>query len=754
MTESIQFETDKNVKDNCEASLNKNGRSKNGSDSRILLTGVFGPFAQDDEYGSRKVNPMELYHNQVTRVQGPFSLRMFHRTLGLMMIEANIDAPCTLLDFPTLDRFVTEITTRTYDIIGISGISPNVGKVKKMCEEIRGHQPNATIVVGGHVTNVEGLDRIIDADYMCRGDGIRWFRNFLGQDVDAPIMHPTSLSGFGTRIMGIPVSEKNMAAVLIPSVGCPVGCNFCCTSALFGGKGKSVSFYDTGDELFSVLLHLEKKLKAHSFFVMDENFLLYKKRALRLLELMEQHNKSWSFYIFSSARALQSYTMEQLIKLGISWVWLGLEGKDSKYSKLDGVDTFALVREFQDNGIRVLGSTIIGMEEHTPENINDAIDYSVRHDTDFHQFMLYTPMPGTPLYEEQKKNQTLLSEEECPAADVHGQERFNYKHRHIRDGQEKHYLLRAFEQDFEINGPSLARIARTTLAGWKKYKNHPDRRIVRRFKSDRGGLGSAYAGCVWAMTRWYRDDMRMRKKTASILNDLYMEFGFPTRILAPVIGTFLRFTLRKEAKRLEQGWTYEPRMIYEKNARALELEKKKFPIPGFRIQKIKLPAYDLSTVMKNCTDQMEEVRLRIQEIRDKVGEQIAHVSEQIHVKSEPAREQMLHLRTNFSEKRDQAGEQVTQVYENMMKRYESAKEEITRIQTQMNERNELAREELIRLRKQMKKKYKNARKQIDQMFEQIIEKYSQAREQIDFACDQAGEQIRYMITQLQEAECL
>ena len=54
-----------------------------GRRARILLTSVFGPYAQDDEYGSRTINPMELYHNQVTRVQGAFSLRMFHRSLAL-----------------------------------------------------------------------------------------------------------------------------------------------------------------------------------------------------------------------------------------------------------------------------------------------------------------------------------------------------------------------------------------------------------------------------------------------------------------------------------------------------------------------------------------------------------------------------------------------------------------------------------------------------------------------------------------------
>ena len=43
-----------------------------GSRARVLLTRVFGPYAQDDEYGSRVINQMELYHNQVTRVQGAF----------------------------------------------------------------------------------------------------------------------------------------------------------------------------------------------------------------------------------------------------------------------------------------------------------------------------------------------------------------------------------------------------------------------------------------------------------------------------------------------------------------------------------------------------------------------------------------------------------------------------------------------------------------------------------------------------------
>jgi len=306
---------------------------------------------------------------------------------------------------------------------------------------------------------------------------------------------------------------------------------------------------------------------------MDENFLLHRKRALRLLELMEQHKKNWALFVFSSARVLQSYTIEQLVGLGISWVWMGLEGKESTYQKLKNVDTRSLVRHLQSHGIRVLGSSIIGLENHTPDNIGQIIDYAVSPDTDFHQFMLYTPIPGTPLYEKHRQEGTLLSEEEMPSADTHGQYRFNYRHRHIYNGFEEHYLLDAFRRDFEVNGPSLARLIRTFLAGWERYKDHPNRRIRDRFAWEVKPLRTTYTGAVWAMRKWYRHNDRMMKKMESLLKDLYKTFGLLTRIAAPVIGRYVYYTIKREEQRLARGWTYEPGTFYEKNVAAIALEQ-------------------------------------------------------------------------------------------------------------------------------------------------------------------------------------
>src|SRR5215468_7507367 len=114
-------------------------------------------------------------------------------------------------------------------------------------------------------------------------------------------------SSFGFRLMGLPAPPGggDPAATVIPSVGCPMGCNFCTTSAFFGGKGKHFHFFQTGDELFQVMCDLERSMRVHSFFVMDENFLLHRPRALDLLDRIRAHGKSWELYLFSSANAIR-----------------------------------------------------------------------------------------------------------------------------------------------------------------------------------------------------------------------------------------------------------------------------------------------------------------------------------------------------------------------------------------------------------------------------------------------------------------
>ena len=458
-----------------------------------------------------------------------------------------------------------------YDIVGISSIIVNVGKAREMCRMVRKLSPGSTIVVGGHVAAIPGIETMIDADHIVRGDGIAWMRSFLGEDETAPIRHPEIVSGFGGRTMGLrlPQDKGNTAATIIPSVGCPMGCNFCTTSAFFGGKGKFLNFYDTGDELYAVMAEMEAKLKVRSFFMMDENFLLHKRRAMELLAHMKQAGKAWSLYVFSSANAIGQYSMRELVELGISWVWMGLESPRSSYIKLHGADTLTLTRELRRHGIKVLGSTIVGLEHHTPENIHGEIEHAVAHDTDFHQFMLYTPVPGTPLFAEMTAQGRMR--EGVALADIHGQHEFNFRHAAISKEDSKRFLDEAFRRDFERNGPSIYRICRTTLEGWRRYKNDPDPRVRARFAWEARSLGSGYAASLRAMEKYLRPtNAAVSEQIRALRQEVGREFGWLSRVASRALGPVVLWSARREARKLAQGHTYEPQTIVERRNWTLE----------------------------------------------------------------------------------------------------------------------------------------------------------------------------------------
>jgi radical SAM superfamily enzyme YgiQ (UPF0313 family) len=524
------------------------------------LSSVFGPYAQDDAFGSRSINPMELYHNQVTKAQGAFSIRRFHRSWGILMIQENISAPCTVLDFPSREEFARELRAHRYDIVGLSSIVVNVGKVREMCRMVREISPGTTIVVGGHVSAIDGIEDMIDADEIVKGDGIAWMREYLGEDPAAPVRHPALDSGFDLRVMGVRIPNRlDASATIIASMGCPLGCNFCTTSAFFGGKGKMLNLYSTGAELYRVMEEAEASRGVQSFFIMDENFLLQKRRAMELLDLMNAAGKSWTLHIFSSANAIAKYRHEELVELGIASIWIGLESPQSRYAKLAGADTVKLASELRAHGIVLLGSTIIGLEHHTPENITAEIEHAVAHDTDLHQFMLYTPVPGTPLYREMREQGRLL---DVDLADIHGQEAFNFRHAAISREESRSFLDWAFQRDFERNGPSLFRICRTSFAGWMRHKDHPNPRVRQRIHREARVLRHAYAASLWAMERRLRDtNAAVADRVRALRQELEREFGIVAALASRLLGPLLSWTSAREERRYARGKSYNPGVI-------------------------------------------------------------------------------------------------------------------------------------------------------------------------------------------------
>ena len=444
---------------------------------RILLAGVFGPFGVDDAFG-RKENIMELFHNQVTREQALASFRFQHRSFGLYFLAENVDADVTVLDFPSRQRFEKEVA-KGYDIVGISFIAPNFVKAQEMAKIVRRRAPEATIILGGHGAAIEGVEKLIDCDHVVKGEGIRWLRRFLGQNPDAPFSHPALPSTERTRIFGVPV-PGTAASLLVPGVGCVNACKFCCTSHFFGKA--YTSYLSTGKELFETARQIADRRGTSEFFVMDENFLKDRERALDLVAEMERHERFFEFQVFSSAEAITAFGLDNLERLGVTFIWIGVESSSTEgnFAKNEGIDARALVKELRDRGIIVLASGILCAEHHTEDNIGKEIDFMVELESDFVQFMHLTSLPTTALYLDHKRRGLLR--EDLPYEEWHGQNRINFRHPHFTEERADYWLRFAFGEDYRRNSSSMTRVLDTTMRGYDRLHALKDRSPVLEFR--------------------------------------------------------------------------------------------------------------------------------------------------------------------------------------------------------------------------------------------------------------------------------
>jgi len=442
---------------------------------KLLLASVFGPYGVDDEYG-KKENKMELFHNQVTREQGIFSYRFNHGSQGLHFLAENIDMPSAVLDFPTFRRFKQELK-KGYDYIGISFIIPNFKKAKAMARAIRELSPKSKIILGGHGVNIPNIESMIDHDFICKGEGVSFLRRLFEEKIDKPIRHPLAYSSFNRQVMGAPWAPDS--GILITGLGCANKCRFCATSHFFGNY---IPYLKTGQDIFEVCCRYEDEMGISDFGVLDENFLKMKDRALELLELMEKNDRHFNFSIFSSAETLKDIgDLDILVRMGVTFVWIGVESKKAIYAKNKNTDFQFLFMELRKRGISVLASSILFTEEHDKNTIWEDVDFVTSLNPDYLQFSPLGPIPGTALYDEYEKQGKVIKN--IPYESQHGQGKIWFHHDHFSRDESENFLRLAFEIDYNRNGASLLRAIKTTLGGYLYCRQHPDERIRSRSRN-------------------------------------------------------------------------------------------------------------------------------------------------------------------------------------------------------------------------------------------------------------------------------
>jgi hypothetical protein len=155
-------------------------------------------------------------------------------------------------------------------------------------------------------------------------------------------------------------------------------------------------------------LPLKKRTKTRDYLIIEEDFLLNKKRVDELAGYTKKELENpVLFACFGAADSIMQYDFKELAAMGLECVWLGVESPKKDYKKLKGIDLKHLISSLHDHGILTIASMVLGYDFHTEESIWEDIDYMLSLESTFNQFMLYTPLPGTPLFKRAAREGTI-----------------------------------------------------------------------------------------------------------------------------------------------------------------------------------------------------------------------------------------------------------------------------------------------------------------------------------------------------------
>ncbi|MEO8033116.1 MAG: hypothetical protein ABI837_01705 [Acidobacteriota bacterium] len=443
---------------------------------RVLLTSICRPLGE--RYGDAPSVGYELLYGQVTRGQGLFSPRANHIQFSAEYIAESIEAPVTTLHYPSRRELIRELE-RGYDYVGVSFVLSTFHRMKELVALVREHSPHTKVILGGYGTVLSDDELTPWSDFICREEGVAFMRRLLGEDAERPHKHPVVISRL--RIFGREVSRTGM---VFGGLGCPNGCDFCCTSHFF--KRKHIKLLPTGRALFDAIQRYQQLEPGMGIVIIDEDFLLNRRRAMELRDCVLESGKPLSIFAFASIKAISQYHVNELLEMGIDGLWIGYEGTRSGYAKQEGRPVPQLFRELRDHGISLLTSMIVGLPYQTPEIIEEEMDGLLALEPTLCQFLIYGPTPGTPFYEQVMKegrlHRDLAEDRETYYRNCTGFKAM-VDHPTMTPVAIESAQAHCFAEDFRRLGPSIFRSLEVWMNGYEKL--HDSAKPILRLKAER-----------------------------------------------------------------------------------------------------------------------------------------------------------------------------------------------------------------------------------------------------------------------------
>jgi radical SAM superfamily enzyme YgiQ (UPF0313 family) len=153
----------------------------------------------------------------------------------------------------------------------------------------------------------------------------------------------------------------------------------------------------------------QSTLGTSKFVFRDPVFSINKKHTIQLCKEIIDQSLNIKFMIETHLNNLDDEMITLLAAAGLELVYVGVESSnasvltDMKRFTIDNDDQYKVIKKCEDFGVKVKTMFIFGSPEDTEETILETIKYSKYLPSLYAQYSIFTPYPGTPIYNEYKK---------------------------------------------------------------------------------------------------------------------------------------------------------------------------------------------------------------------------------------------------------------------------------------------------------------------------------------------------------------
>jgi radical SAM superfamily enzyme YgiQ (UPF0313 family) len=316
------------------------------------------------------------------------------------------------------------------DLVCISSITPTTSRALQLGDYYR--QQGIPVVMGGPHPSFLPEESLEHADFVVCGEGdealpelieaLEGRRSFasignLCYHEDG-VVQKNPWRPFLKDLDTLPIPDyslvhgwrpgKQAVISIATSRGCPFGCRFCSVILLFGRQFR----YNSLDRVIAEIK--QNGSQARHIFFCDDNFTADLKRSKRLMQriISEGLKVEWSAQVRAEA-AKDPELLDLMARSGCYMVFIGMESINpatlKAFKKSQTVeDIREAVITFHRYGIGVHGMFVFGSEEDTIQVLRDTVDFSHEIDLDSLQYLILTPIVGTPIYEELASQNRLL----------------------------------------------------------------------------------------------------------------------------------------------------------------------------------------------------------------------------------------------------------------------------------------------------------------------------------------------------------